>query len=339
MHLVFGNATLVIAASSQSSPDQSIFTRRAPTANFNFHLEDDTFEITVKSRINHDDWSLSVFDYEAYPLLHRAWALQERLLAKRIIHFGRNELVWECKQHLRCECAATFLTHGGASEEELAVRGGSLKTAFSHVLAEKAPQEDVDNTWLTILKEYTDSDLTVTSDRLPALSGIAHHCAVRQGSKYLAGLWLSDLPRTLCWVTRGFPRRCNNYLAPSWSWASTDGRIDFSGRIFPQQPREKSSMEIMEAECTPAGEDPFGQVSDGYLVVKGDFGPVEEELRYHSFDTPYVERNDIWALEIYSSIHLLWKRSERVPGAWERVGLCFRFQKSKKSRITILRLV
>ena len=35
----------------------------------------------------------------ASPLSGRGWVLQERLLAPRTLHFGREQLFWEC-----CEC-------------------------------------------------------------------------------------------------------------------------------------------------------------------------------------------------------------------------------------------
>jgi len=32
-----------------------------------------------------------------YPLLTRGWTFQERILARRCVHFTVKELVWECK--------------------------------------------------------------------------------------------------------------------------------------------------------------------------------------------------------------------------------------------------
>jgi hypothetical protein len=32
------------------------------------------------------------------PLIQRAWVLQERTLAPRVIHFGKNQLLWECHE-------------------------------------------------------------------------------------------------------------------------------------------------------------------------------------------------------------------------------------------------
>ena len=36
-------------------------------------------------------------DGPASPLGGRGWALQERLLAPRTLHFGREQLFWECR--------------------------------------------------------------------------------------------------------------------------------------------------------------------------------------------------------------------------------------------------
>ena len=38
------------------------------------------------------------------PLLTRGWAYQERLLSNRLVHFTKNELVWECRESMLCEC-------------------------------------------------------------------------------------------------------------------------------------------------------------------------------------------------------------------------------------------
>ncbi|KAF1951235.1 hypothetical protein CC80DRAFT_509097 [Byssothecium circinans] len=40
------------------------------------------------------------------PLLTRAWAYQERLLPVRTLHLHAEQLIWECKSGLRCECGS-----------------------------------------------------------------------------------------------------------------------------------------------------------------------------------------------------------------------------------------
>lgn len=40
------------------------------------------------------------------PLLGRAWTFQERGLSTRILHFGRVELLWECRTTNDCKYAS-----------------------------------------------------------------------------------------------------------------------------------------------------------------------------------------------------------------------------------------
>jgi hypothetical protein len=37
-------------------------------------------------------------DVEYGPLNERGWVLQERLLSKRILHFGNDQIFWECQE-------------------------------------------------------------------------------------------------------------------------------------------------------------------------------------------------------------------------------------------------
>jgi hypothetical protein len=37
-----------------------------------------------------------------YPLATRKWALQERVLSRRILHFTAQDLIWECRHVARC---------------------------------------------------------------------------------------------------------------------------------------------------------------------------------------------------------------------------------------------
>ena len=43
------------------------------------------------------------------PLMQRAWTLQERLTAPRIIHFHESEMIYECTDSTTCECGGLDL--------------------------------------------------------------------------------------------------------------------------------------------------------------------------------------------------------------------------------------
>ncbi|EYB25146.1 hypothetical protein FG05_08096 [Fusarium graminearum] len=47
--------------------------------------------------------SLFTNDVNNSPLSSRGWVVQERFLARRIIHFTRTQLYWECLEVTRCE--------------------------------------------------------------------------------------------------------------------------------------------------------------------------------------------------------------------------------------------
>ncbi len=59
------------------------------------------------------------------PLVGRGWCMQERLLAPAVLHFGREQLFWECRAGFRCEDG---FEHSGRSQHDttakfIAIRG------------------------------------------------------------------------------------------------------------------------------------------------------------------------------------------------------------------------
>lgn len=136
------------------------------------------------------------------PLRYRAWVLQERELSRRSIHFGRNQLLWECKQ-----------MKGSAQLPWLEMK---KKRGLTY------PEG-----WLQLVEDYSLRALTKSEDKLPALAGIAE-VYQRQHAEYLAGLWSDQFPAALMWQALD-PRakRHDAYRAPTWSWASLQGRISY----------------------------------------------------------------------------------------------------------------
>jgi hypothetical protein len=314
MYSIYGNAFLVIAASHSSSPTASIFTTRQLTAQFDFDCAGQTYRISVKERVNHSIWqSRFNYDFRTVPLHSRAWALQERLLARRVIHYGPSELFWECRTHARCECS-------GIQRPDLArdyTPGKSFKSEVVEALAMGEAAEHAGRAWRSVVSQYSARKLTFKTDRLPALSGLAEQFAYPQMGKYLAGIWYSQLPDALDWHITN-PRKTDEYLAPSWCWASLDGAHITHGGA-----RE---VELIDADCTPAGDDPYGAVSDGYIVVRGEFGPIPKPWRdAKEYDVSVGENEDVWALKMRFADWDLWhalllRKSQRVDGSWERIG-------------------
>ena len=88
--------------------------------------------------------------------------------------------------------------------------------------------------WDAACQDYSRRKLTFHGDRLAALSGLARHFGSRcQDDTYIAGMWLSQLPRSLFWNVprRGRPDArslLTETSAPSWSWMSCAGPVETS---------------------------------------------------------------------------------------------------------------
>jgi hypothetical protein len=120
--------------------------------------------------------------------------------------------------------------------------------------------------WRQIIHDYSGMDLSKKSDRLPAIAGVASQIGELLNSKYLAGLWQTALPGDLLWRTdhtieSGQHR--SDYRAPSWSWASVDGKI----KHYAMQSYHPE-FSIVHRRCIPVTEtNPFGEVTSGWLEV------------------------------------------------------------------------
>lgn len=147
---------------------------------------------------------------EHFPLLTRAWVLQERLLSPRTLHFGAGELVWECCELFTCECNDGICEYPNRS---IKINGASLESL----------NEDRRDVWNRIVGEYSGLEITNPGDWLPALQGIAALLLEGQTHKIVSGLWGHDLIVEMLWCTNNAadrPRkRAAEWRAPTWSWA------------------------------------------------------------------------------------------------------------------------
>ncbi|KAH6671188.1 hypothetical protein B0J14DRAFT_448901, partial [Halenospora varia] len=94
--------------------------------------------------------------------------------------------------------------------------------------------------WRIAVARYLERQLTNPEDRLPALSGIAQNFQDKDSymgaglGTYLAGHWSKSLLDSLSWNTPSaspiaalIVPPAEEYIAPSWSWASTQAAVEF----------------------------------------------------------------------------------------------------------------
>ncbi len=297
---VYRNSYITIAPSWADSPDGGCF---PPAGRFGVDLG----PVTVREAHH--------FPGEAYrfPLLSRAWTYQERLLAPRVLHFGHQEMLWECRTHGRCECG-----HGNTSpwrrlEKQLFHLMIRSQSSDEHTQnnpfgnAEDISHEDwamtgeqfpppfqlPDQIWRYLVAQYSQLQLTYPTDRLPAFSGLADEKRRDSNQEYLAGLWRDTLIPDMCWYRGGDLGECPSSDAarqkPTWSWASVDGAVHYSDL---RSPGREQYPEVLDAQCFLAGPSLTGQVHGGFVKLSCSLIPLH----------PHIDKP--WVVEIDSEIFI-----------------------------------
>jgi hypothetical protein len=101
--------------------------------------------------------------------------------------------------------------------------------------------------WFSLIEMYSTCLLTEDKDKLMAISGIAKVLQRQHNIHYLAGVWSDHLAIGLWWlnVGKGLQRpSCDR--APTWSWASWDGPVQFP--LASSDLEYRSSCEFVSVE-------------------------------------------------------------------------------------------
>lgn len=232
MHLVYSCALITIVATSATSCHDGFLERNVDS----MHMIKVAYSLPVAGeRSASDDRYMIIYDYEnpndIWRLFAingsrwntRAWTMQERSLSTRMVHFCRNKIFFECRGCLK-------------SEENEPVQESDT---ISSILWPRSPSntsyEELLQHWKLFLGEYTSRNLTVSTDRLPAIQSVAEEMAAVTGQAYIrfAGMWQSNLRHDLLWyVSLGEAKRPDVWRAPSWSWAAVEGQISPWQRDF-----------------------------------------------------------------------------------------------------------
>lgn len=134
--------------------------------------------------------------------------------------------------------------------------------------------------WDSIIKEYSQRELTFGKDRLPALAGLAARYGKETGYTYLAGLWREEMPQALLWyrstVLLPYQQHPASETAPSWSWACANGPIEI--RQEHEVERFSAKASIAAFHCRTSRSDPFSVVEEAWIDVKGRLSVVTEQI-------------------------------------------------------------
>ncbi|XXH05877.1 hypothetical protein Hte_012318 [Hypoxylon texense] len=212
---IYENSLLTLAAASSSSGHGGLFYQppRLEMTGSATEKSGRAYRVFARFNVTHRFFN--------FPLMNRAWVLQERLLSPRTLYFTHQELVWECRSCNVCQCSPVL---GGFRAQMAGFPVNSkLQPAAKHLDGSALVSK-----WHEVVEVYTQLKLTKTSDKLMAIDGVAQYMGPIRGSRHYAGLWADSFAFDLAWTVDTFDEsrsRSSEWRAPTWSWASMESKV------------------------------------------------------------------------------------------------------------------
>jgi hypothetical protein len=275
MHKVYGDATLTLAAAASKNVNEGIYRCPVPPSTLQCKIPYD-FDVGPPGTVNvifEDNQEGESRINE--PLNTRGWTFQERVLPPRVVLFYESQLSWECDSIIiNSNGPLNPLTDhnkdspGRYSDYTVRTQGPSGGVQLSEI-------ETCMAYWRKSIEFYSMRMFTNDTDKLRAISGCAQWIKAKTNDNYMAGLWRSDLRTQLFWYSDDRDSSSQKtYRAPSWSWASVNGRVKF---LRPTQFTGERSNESFTAELNiqrvameyRENTSEFGDIIHGHLFISG----------------------------------------------------------------------
>jgi len=211
------------------------------------------------------------------PLTQRAWTVQEKYLAPRVLRFTEKDIIWQCFECIKVEAIPVSFDTRSMMHSII------KKSAWNHSLPAHQREQTAYQLWHELVMSYTACSLTFMSNRPIAISGLA---GVFSGmlnlpeKDYLCGLWRPRLVHGIMWHAASWPTPPEVLRIPglpSWSWMSLCSAIWQSPGIMHGGEwlvDKFSTVDILEAFTVPLG-DPFGPVSVAELTLRAPLCQVK----------------------------------------------------------------
>lgn len=273
MEHIYANGTVNIAASGAANPRGGLFINRG---------------LKMPTIVNIDGKDYLMMDADIFDgifrstISTRAWCVQERLLSRRMLHFGREQMFWECGElAIACEDMKSGFKSKDLPSLEF------WKNPFSL----EVPQDQVLRHCERIFNYYARCDLShPQKDKFAALSGVANRLTQVLQQDYIAGFFRDTLPLSLCWKNRSSSRAqpCTGlYRAPTWSWANINGPVEI---IF-----TRSILKCFATVVNISVQTSGSRLLGARLVLDGTLIPAyatDKSLGADNCGFPYRKRGD-----------------------------------------------
>lgn len=234
MHLIYRGADANLVADAANDGSEGLFKKPA--------FRDQIALATVRPRWRTNDspgspWVVvgryqdSV--YHNGTTARRAWCVQERLLARRLIQFTKEQVLWQCRRTKACQIFPFGVPANYPGEPEPGA-DLDLPSVVERIGSEliEADENTWNSTcqWAQFVKLFTVARLTEVGDRLRAMAGVVGQICDRHPElkgQYVGGLWKCYLPQAMLWKKRQSESSlAPRDRAPSWSWTGLECAID-----------------------------------------------------------------------------------------------------------------
>ncbi|KAH6887106.1 heterokaryon incompatibility protein-domain-containing protein [Thelonectria olida] len=274
---VYRNALLTLTAEGAASSSHGLFSKRDPRRTrpcvlpMSASAEDATVsgEVTVTASPRGRDY-----------LSSRGWVLQEAVLSSRSLAFGTSSISWACTSSIATESRPNprpmrSVTSGDGPE----IPRLRLWLYNRDLMVDKASERDYwhrlnqYDAWYRIVEDFTARSLTVHTDSLPALAGLAQVFSESHQTHYTAGLWKEDLQIGLGWYLAADNTGRSQTSTPSqptWSWVSVgQNMVLFRDWQANSVQITKAGAHVLDVSCGPVHPlIPFGEVKCGKLALR-----------------------------------------------------------------------
>lgn len=202
-------------------------------------------------------------------LSHRGWVFQERILSRRLLHFTAQGLFLEDASGIVTSCGQAPQIYDPLKDNKLNLED-----------ANQSPCE-----WYRLIEKFSTCQLTVDTDRLPAVLGLARYYEEQNDDgQYLWGMWSRSIHQGLLWTNmdRSPKKLLQGYdsaagPAPTWTWAHFVGQVRYPDRLSTRE----TCCEIIDFDsATLSAHSPMGEPP--CLVVKLKVLDLEEVKVVHS---------------------------------------------------------
>jgi hypothetical protein len=194
-------------------------------------------------------------------LSQRGWAFQEQALSPRVLHYTRDQIIWECREAYHTEDNIPIVHSEWKSLQTLS---GSIFPLSQHG---NLRELSINAWYMDIACVYSRRKFTFWTDRTAAISGIARIMATRIDSEYLGGTWMRGIEFGLSWSRWGKNHQTGTERlpGPSFSWLMLLAPVFWSikpgGDI-------KSYITLLSHSKKLTREDPFSDISAAVLKLK-----------------------------------------------------------------------